>query len=418
MTNDKTNWVAQAAQSRFPLTALPYGIIEGPTGPQVATRLGPYALGLADCFSAGLVNVQEINQASLSSDKLNALLAHPKPILQKLRKAIITLVSNKDQENNISRLLNDLASVQTRCPIAPGDFIDFYSSYHHAVRSMTAAGAKDPEPPKNWFSMPVGYHSRTSTIIGSNLEVTRPRGQLIGRKGPKLSPSYCLDFEFELGLVTCGPETAGQHITPDTFEDHAFGVVLLNDWSARDFQAWEAQPLGPLLSKSFATQLGDWVMPLEAFQSARIKTPSQETALPYLRHEAPWGLDINLTAAIETEAMRRTGEAPETITQTNAKHLYWNIAQYVSHATVNGSGIRPGDLFGTGTISGPDITASGCLLERTNAGRNPLQLKSGQTRHWVEDGDRIIFDGEFNGPNGETISLGGLSGLVTQNANN
>ncbi len=408
-------WVEGVAASGFPLCALPYGVIKTHEQPHVVVAIGNYSLDLAGVARAGLLRVKGFNSATLAAPTLNLLMSHSPTVLHELRGRIRELLSDTGLRHKTEGFLIPTRKVELLCPLAPGDFIDFYSSYHHAARSMAAAGALEVEPAPNWHSLPVGYHSRTSTIMGSGQKIERPIGQRWTKSGPELAPSTSLDFELEVAYVAGGPTSRNEHFPPERFEERIFGIVLLNDWSARDLQAWEANPLGPLLSKSFASQVGSWVLPLEALSAARVTTPTQTTALAYLTHDELWGLDINLEAAIETSTMRATNQPASVVTRTNLKHMTWNGAQQVSHATVNGAAVRPGDLFGTGTVSGPEPESAGCMLERTQAGRVPLQLSNGEIRRWLENGDRITLSGTTYGSNGETISLGHVWGEVAAN---
>jgi fumarylacetoacetase len=395
--------------SRFPV----FGVVNIDGATQVCARIGTSIIGLADLVDRGEVTLDDIDPACLRSNTLNKLLTNDREALHLMVEKLVAFGHDCIRQNRMDQDDNQMQESDVLCPFEPGDFVDFYSSYHHAVRSMEAIGVKSPEPPENWFAMPVGYHSRTATIFGPGATIRRPNGQRLTRNGPVLQPSKSLDYELELGFVTCGAKAHAGHIPPDDFEHHVFGVTLLNDWSARDLQGWEAKPLGPLLSKSFATQIGPWVVPLEALAHAREKTMPDVAALPYLRGNLVWAVDIKLQVLIETEHMRSNSIAPEAICQTNFKHMYWNMAQQLSHATVNGTIVRPADLFGSGTISGPDALQSGCLLERTMAGQEAIELSSGETRAWLRDGDRVILSGECLDPNGDLLCFGELSGLVT-----
>jgi fumarylacetoacetase len=282
--------------------------------------------------------------------------------------------------------------VEPVLPFAVGDYADFFAARHHAVncgRMLRPDG--DPLTP-NWESMPVAYHGRSGTVVVSGTPVRRPRGQVFGPEGgPVYGPSAWLDVEVELGLVVGTPSRRGEPVPIGTAEDHLFGLVVLNDWSARDIQAWESQPLGPHLGKSFATSISAWVVPWEALPRAEPAEPARDP-LPYLR-DAPWrGLDVDVDLEI----------GGETVSRSSALQLAWTPAQLVAHLTANGASLRTGDLLGTGTISGPEPESRGCLLERTWAGREPLRLPGGRELTWLEDGDEAVISARANGaPLGE-----------------
>jgi fumarylacetoacetase len=283
-----------------------------------------------------------------------------------------------------------LEQIEPGLPIAVADYVDFYSSLHHAsnVGRMFRPGA-DPLP-RNWRHLPVGYHGRSGTVVVSGTPVRRPRGQLgAGRFGP----SERLDIELELGAVIGVASRPGEPVPVERALEHVFGLVLLNDWSARDIQAWEYQPLGPFLAKSFATSIGAWVTPLSTLRAYRVPAPPQEPEpLPYLREDA-WAFDLELEIGLRSAHMAQAGEPPATIARSSARHLYWSLAQQIAHLTANGAHLRVGDLLGSGTISGPEPHERGCLLELTWSGAEPLRLPDGSERTFLEDGDEVVLRG-------------------------
>jgi fumarylacetoacetase len=266
-------------------------------------------------------------------------------------------------------------------PFEVADYVDFYSSLHHATnmgRILRPGG--EPLLP-NWRHLPVGYHGRSGTVVPSGTPIRRPCGQ---RPGPEYGPSRRLDIELEAGFVIGVPSTLGEPVPIERALDHVFGVTLVNDWSARDIQAWEYQPLGPFLGKSFATSVGHWVVPLAELEDRRVATgPQEPEPLPYL-HEQPWAYDLALEVELNGAVIART----------NMRHLYWSIAQQVAHLTVNGASLRTGDLLATGTISGPERDSSGSLIELTWNGEEPVELPGRQTRTFLEDGDEVVLRGE------------------------
>ncbi len=406
------SWVPGADGSGFSVYNLCYGVAECENGgSNLVMAIGDFALDLASCARMGLWDDTCIDRDVWTSPSLNAFLALGCEKHQQVRRLAQKFLSDERRRSQVEPHLRPRGELSLKRPIIPGDFIDFYSSNHHAVRAMKAAG-HEPKLDLNWHAMPVGYHSRSGTVIGSGERVVRPHGPRLTKAGPGFGVTQSLDFELEVGFIVCSSTTYGERLTAESFSENVFGMVLLNDWSARDFQAWESKPLGPFLAKSFASQISPWVVPLAALDEARHTTPSQYTALPYLQHAEPWGFDIRLNAAIQSADMRRNGLAPDVVTRTNLKHMHWNSAQQLAHATANGAAVQPGDLFGSGTVSGPELESAGCLLELTNAGREPLSLSDGTSRLWLEDGDRVLIRGSALGPHGSEISFGELWGDV------
>ena len=271
--------------------------------------------------------------------------------------------------------------VELLMPFEVADYVDFFSSLHHAgnMGRMLRPGGEPLFP--NWRHLPVGYHGRSGTVVPSGTPIVRPCGQ---RPGPEFGPSRRPDIELEAGFVVGVPSSLAEPVPVERALDHVFGLVLVNDWSARDIQAWEYQPLGPFLGKSFATSVSRWVVPLEQLEERRVQAcPQEPEPLPYLREE-PWAYDVALEIELNGTVIART----------NMRHLYWSIAQQVAHLTVNGAALRTGDLLATGTISGPERGSRGCLMELTWNGEEPLELPGGGTRTFLEDGDEVVLRGE------------------------
>jgi fumarylacetoacetase len=278
----------------------------------------------------------------------------------------------------------EVEAPQLGMPFEVADYVDFYSSHHHAgnVGRMFRPDS-DPHPP-NWHHLPIAYHGRSSTVVPSGRPVRRPCGQRPAEGGPEFGATRALDIELEAGYVIGTPSGHGEPVPVDRAVEHVFGMVLVNDWSARDIQAWESQPLGPFLAKSFATSVSRWVVPLEELADRRVPgEPRDVEPLPYLREE-PWGYDIDLEIELNGAVVARS----------NTRHLYWSIAQQIAHLTVNGASLRTGDLLATGTISGPEWGERGCLLELTWNGQEPIELPDGSTRTYLEDGDEVVLRGE------------------------
>jgi fumarylacetoacetase len=293
-----------------------------------------------------------------------------------------------------------LGGVEVRLPFEVADYVDFYSSLEHAT-NMGRLFRPDAEPLlPNWRSLPVGYHGRAGTVVVSGTPVHRPRGQsrAPGSDAPGFSPTRRLDIELELGFVVGVPSRLGEPVHAERFDEHVFGVVLVNDWSARDLQAWEYQPLGPFLGKSFATSISAWVTPLAALADARVPSPTQDPEpLPYLRVNGNWALDLALEVELNGAVVSRT----------NARGLYWSMPQQLAHATVNGASIRTGDLMATGTISGAERGSEGSLIELTRNGAESLELPQGATRTFLEDGDEVVLRGRAG-----KVELGEVRGRI------
>jgi fumarylacetoacetase len=294
-----------------------------------------------------------------------------------------------------------LDEVELRLPFEVADYIDFYSSLEHAANlgRMFRPGSEPLLP--NWRWLPIGYHGRAGTVIVSGSDVVRPKGQAKPPDAdePVFGPSRRLDFELELGFVVGVPSSLGEPVPVEHFRDHVFGVVLVNDWSARDIQAWEYQPLGPFLGKSFATSISAWVTPLALLEPARVEAPSQDPPpLDPLSGGRDWGLDLELEVELNGQVISRT----------NARGLYWTMPQQLAHASSNGAALRTGDLMASGTISGPERGSEGSLIELTRNGAEPLRLRDGSERSFLEDGDEIVMRGRAT--NG--VELGDVRGRI------
>lgn len=295
-------------------------------------------------------------------------------------------------------------------PARIGDYTDFYSSFHHAHNVGTMLRGPENALMPNWKWLPVAYHGRASSIVVSGAEVKRPSGQTKppDASSPVYGPSKSLDFELETAFFIGPGNSLGQPVSIDRAEEHIFGIVLMNDWSARDIQTWEYQPLGPFLAKNFCSTISPWVVSLEALEPFRKALPAQDPPpLPYLKRANDFTFDIQLEARLQTPKMTE----PQTITRSNFRNLYWSIVQQLAHHTVNGCNLQPGDLLASGTISGPTEDSRGCMLELTWRGANPLKLSSGETRKWLEDGDTLSITGWCQG-DGYRIGFGEVKGRI------
>jgi len=421
-----TSWVAsaQAPGCDFTLQNLPFAVFRR-RGATEALRggvaIGDQVLDLAALSTTGVLEgaAQQAAQAG-AQDSLNALMALGPSAWSALRLALSRgLRSGAAQQAALAPCLVPMVEVEYALPARIGDYTDFYTSVHHATNIGKQFRPDNPLLP-NYKWVPIGYHGRSSSIGVSGQAFHRPRGQIKppDADAPSLKPSARLDIELEMGVLIGQPNALGAPIGIDDAESHVFGLVLFNDWSARDIQPWEYQPLGPFLSKNFASTVSPWVVTMEAlapFRTAFTRPADDPQPLPYLAssaHSAAGGLDIALEALIETPRMRAAGSPPARFTHTNYRHAYWSAAQMVAHHTVNGCNLQPGDLLGTGTLSGPTLDQACALIELTTGGKNPIQLPNGETRTWLEDGDTIILRGWCERPGAARIGFGECRGTV------
>jgi fumarylacetoacetase len=373
---------------------LPYGVFRrAGEAPTVGVRFENGVLDLAALARDGLLDE---DPGLFARPSLNVFMAAGPATWARVREALQALTAGPDAE--LAAVGVEEADALLAVEVA--DYVDFYSSLEHAanVGRMFRPDA-DPLPP-NWRHLPAGYHGRSGTVVVSGTPIRRPSGQRRepGDDAPVFGPSVRLDIELELGFVVGTASRAGEPVPVDRALEHVFGVVLLNDWSARDLQAWEYRPLGPFLAKSFATSVAAWVTPLDAILARRVPAPAQEPVpLPYLREE-PWALDLDL--AVELNGT--------TVARTNARQLYWSAAQQLAHLTVNGASLRTGDLLGSGTISGPARGERGSLLELSWNGEEPIALDDGSTRTFLQDGDEVVLRGSA----GEAITLAEVRGTI------
>ena len=407
---------------------LPLGIASGPAGlgPRLVVGVGTQALDLVAACQAGVLDV-DLDPGVLAASSLNSLLEAGAEAWRAVRDGAAALVC--DPAALPPGVLVDADGLSMHLPVRVGDYVDGYGGIHHAV-NMGRIFRPGTEPlAPNWRHMPVAYHGRAGTVVVSGTPIARPCGLVAGEPDPVLAPTTRLDIELEVGVIVGTGNDPGCPIEAADALDHVFGVVLLDDWSARDVQAYESQPLGPFLGKSFATSISAWVVPLDALRPFLVPgLPSRQdpAPAPYLHAAEPAVPDLRLQVLLSTAAMRRAGTAPAVISEVRfAEAMYWSMAQQLAHATVNGASTRPGDLFGSGTASGPDPrTSGGSLLELTWGGSRPIDLPSGERRTFLEDGDTITLRGWCGGvgdsptvsPDGAgdapTIALGEVTGTV------
>ena len=407
-----SSWVAGADGSGFPAEHLPLGVFSaGGEGPRVGARIGDQVLDLARLSADGLVGGAAEREAC-AAPTLNPFLALGPANWQAVRDRVTELVCDPAGRERLTPALVPCAAVTVHLPIAVADYVDFYSSIEHAT-NLGRMFRPDAEPLlPNWRHLPVAYHGRAGTVVVSGTPVARPTGQRRSRDGAiEFGPSTRLDIELELGFVVGVPSRQGQPVPVGEAAQHVFGVALVNDWSARDIQVWEGQPLGPFLGKSFATTMSGWVTPLAALASCHVDGPVQDPEpLGYLRLAEPWGLDIDLEVTL-TPAGAPPGGETAPISRGTAAGLYWRLPQQIAHLTANGAHLRTGDLLASGTISGPDRGSEGSLIELTVGGAEPLEV-AGVRRTFLEDGDDVVLRGWARPEHGVTIELGEAAGRI------
>ena len=380
---------------------LPYGVFSAgdrnPKAPRVGVRIGDSVLDL----------VSALGEEVFAEPSLNAFLAQGRARWSDVRARITELVTEPRHRATVEPALHSLSGVRLHRPFEVGDYVDFYASENHAtnVGRLFRPGGEALMP--NWKYLPVGYHGRSGTVVLSGTPVIRPRGQRRAQAGPTPAPTFGpsrrLDFEAEVGFVVGVGSPPGSPIGVDAFADHVFGAFLVNDWSARDIQAWESRPLGPFLAKSFATSISPWVLPLEALAHARVRPPPQDPEpLPYLSGRDNWGLDLALEIKLNGQVIARPPFAS----------MYWTPAQMLAHLTVNGASTRTGDFYASGTVSGPDREQGGCLLELSWGGAEPLVLPDGSVRSFLEDGDELTITATAPAADGARIGFGEVTGRV------
>ncbi|MBF9071713.1 fumarylacetoacetase [Streptacidiphilus fuscans] len=402
------SWLDLPADSLFGIHNLPYGVFTTPDDPRprIGVAVGEQVLNVAAV--ANTVGVDPELTDLLDATTLNPLLGAGRPVWTQVRALLTEWLTDPAFRSAVEPELTPRQDVSLHLPFQVGDYVDFYASEHHAANlgRLFRPGSEPLTP--NWKHLPIGYHGRSGTVVVSGTPVVRPQGQ---RKAPadavpNFGPSRRLDIEAEVGFVVGAPTELGDSVPLDGFADHVFGVCLVNDWSARDIQAWEYVPLGPFLGKSFATSVSPWVVPLEALRQARVAPPARDVEpLPYLDDrdaKEPWGLDLSLEVRLNGTVVSRPPFAA----------MYWTAAQQLTHMTVNGASVRPGDLFASGTVSGPDRGTEGALIELTWNGERPVALPDGTTRSFLEDGDEVTITATAPGPDGSVIGFGEVSGRV------
>ena len=368
---------------------------------------GDRALPLRAAADGGLLDdIDGLPSDALRAETLNSILAAGRIAWTALHERLGAVLADDAHR----RLLVDQRDLMMRLPFDVADYVDFYSSIHHATNlgRLLRPGSEPLLP--NWRHLPVSYHGRAGTIVVSGTPVRRPRGLIAADHGtPRYQPTARLDIELEVGVVLGGCSALGEPVPIEQVDQHIFGLVLLNDWSARDIQAYEYQPLGPHLGKSFATSISAWVTALDELRPFLVPGPPQDPQpSTHLRTSQPWGVDLDLRVLLESRVMRDRGIPAMQVSATSFADLYWTIAQQLAHMTANGASLRPGDLYGSGTVSGPVRGSEGSFIELSWGGETPLTLPDGSTRTFLEDGDRVILEGSA----GDNIHLGSVEGEI------
>lgn len=412
------SWIPVAPESHFPIQNLPYGVFcrPGDARKRVGVAIGEFVLDLCVLAEHDFLDAPAIRDIlPLNQGSLNAFMALGPTAWHALRRVLGDLLrhdnpSLRDAGPLREKALVPQAAVTMLLPAQIGDYTDFYSSREHAVNVGTMLRGAEQALQPNWLHLPVAYHGRASSVVISGTDLRRPRGQTKADDAPSPSfgPSRSVDFELEMGFFIGPGNPLGQPIPIGQATEHIFGMVLVNDWSARDIQKWEYVPLGPFLAKNFGTSISPWIVTREALEPFRVAGPVQDPPpLPYLRTTGEGAYDIHLEVWLQGARM----DKPERVCASNFRHLYWTIAQQLAHHAINGCNLRPGDLLASGTVSGPMPNSRGCLLELTWKGTQPLRFANGETRTFLQDGDCVTLSGWCQG-DGYRVGFGEVTGRI------
>src|SRR5690554_3063052 len=408
----RKSWIEVHENSDFPIQNIPFGVfLTKDDIVTIGTRIGDYAIDLNALHQLGYFDGIDLTDDLFLQDTLNAFISSGRKTWREVRNRIADIFDVKnpklrDNEKDKAQIIFSISDIEMQLPVQIGDYTDFYSSKEHATN--VGAMFRDPNNAllPNWLHIPVGYHGRSSTIVPSGVPVRRPLGQTlpIGETNPVFGPSQRVDFELEMAFITTDANLMGEYVPIDKAEDYIFGLVLFNDWSARDIQKWEYVPLGPFLAKNFASSMSPWIVTLDALEPFKVEGPKPiKPLLPYLKSKGKKGYDINLEVAI------RPKNAKETIvSKSNFKYMYWNMSQQLAHHTINGCPINSGDMMGSGTISGPTEDSYGSMLELTWRGEKPITLNDGTERKFINDYDTVIMRG-YCEKDGTRIGFGEVS---------
>ena len=394
---ERKSWLTVSENSDFPIQNIPFGVfLTKDDVITIGTRIGDFAIDLGALQQLNYFDGIELTDDMFMQDTLNDFISDGKKTWRLVRNRIADLFDIDNailRENKSHRevVVFKIEDVEMQLPVLIGDYTDFYSSKEHAtnVGKMFRDPANALLP--NWLHIPVGYHGRSSSIVPSGIPVHRPMGQTLpdGEKSPVFGPSRAIDFELEMAFITTDANIMGENIPVHEAEEYIFGMVLLNDWSARDIQKWEYVPLGPFLAKNFATSISPWIVTMDALEPFRTKGPNQDpTPLPYLQQKGRHAFDIHLEVAITPE-----NALPTIVSKSNFKYMYWSMSQQLAHHTSNGCRVNSGDMMGSGTISGTEKDSFGSMLELTWGGKNPIKMADGSERKFINDNDTVTISG-------------------------
>lgn len=409
---NRKSWINVPENSDFPIQNIPFGVfITKDDVITIGTRIGDSAIDMGALQQLNYFEGIELTDDMFMQDTLNDFISDGKKTWRLVRNRLAELFDEtnpilRDNEEHKEIIIFNVKDIEMQLPVLIGDYTDFYSSKEHATN--VGAMFRDPENAllPNWLHIPVGYHGRSSTIIPSGFPVNRPMGQTLpnGETTPVFGPSRMVDFELEIAFITTDANIMGENIPINEAEDYIFGMVLMNDWSARDIQKWEYVPLGPFLAKNFATSISPWIITMDALEPFRTKGPKQDPVpFPYLQLKGKNNFDINLEVAIQPENKTET-----IVSKTNFKYMYWSMSQQLAHHTSNGCRVNSGDMMGSGTVSGPNPDSYGSMLELTWGGKNPIKLNDGTERKFINDGDTVTMKG-FCKNDGVRIGFGEVS---------
>ncbi len=409
MTPPLKPWLPIPTDSDFSIYNLPFGIFSTQGDMRrPGMAIGDHIVDLRALPAVSLQDIPGIDPEVFSKPTLNDFISLGKPVWQAVRQQVQQLLTDENSplRTEYAQALIPMKKATMHLPVRIGDYTDFYSSLEHATNVGTMFRGKDNALMPNWKHLPVAYHGRASSVVVSGTPLHRPRGQMMPPDAaqPIFGQSRALDFELEMAFVVGKDSALGQPVTIQDAEEHIFGFVLFNDWSARDIQKWEYVPLGPFLGKNFGSSMSPWIVTLDALEPFRVASPKQEPEpLPYLQTVGKYNFDIQLEVLIQAE-----GKESAVVTRSNFKHMYWNVCQQLAHHTVNGCNIKVGDLMASGTISGQDPQSFGSMLELTGNGAQPLHLPGGSTRKFVEDHDTVTMRG-FAEKEGMRVGFGEVS---------
>ncbi len=412
---NRKSWLIVDKNSDFPIQNIPFGVfLTKDDITTIGTRIGEYAIDLAALFQLGYFEGIPLTDDMFMQDSLNDFISDGRTTWRLVRNRIANLFDAendklRDNKKHRDEIIFDLKDIEMILPVEIGDYTDFYSSKEHATNVGTMFRDPDNALLPNWLHLPVGYHGRSSSIVVSGTKIRRPNGQTLpkGASDPVYGPTKLLDFELEMGFITTDANKLGKSVAIEDADEYIFGMVLLNDWSARDIQKWEYVPLGPFLAKNFASTISPWIVTMDALQPFRVESPEQNPKpLPYLQQEGKNSFDIHLQASIKPKKQKET-----VVSNTNFKYMYWTMSQQLAHQTMNGCNVRSGDLYGSGTISGSSPDSFGSMLELTWRGTKPLAMSDGTERKFINDGDTVILRGYCENEN-VRIGFGKCKGRI------